>query len=45
MSLDKADLREYTVINTSSMPSYKDKLSSQERADVVAYLLSLKGTK
>ena len=27
------------------MPSYKDRLSSQELADVVAYLVSLKGTK
>jgi putative heme-binding domain-containing protein len=45
VSLEKVDLREYTVIKTSSMPSYKDKLSSQELTDVVAYLLSLKGTK
>ncbi len=45
VSLEKADLRDYTVIKTSSMPSYKEKLSSQEQADVVAYLLSLKGTK
>jgi cytochrome c oxidase cbb3-type subunit III len=45
VSLDKADLREYAVIKTSSMPSYRDKFSSQELADVVAYLLSLKGMK
>jgi cytochrome c oxidase cbb3-type subunit 3 len=45
LSLQKADLREYTVLKTSAMPSYKDKLSSQEQADVVAYLLSLKGAK
>jgi mono/diheme cytochrome c family protein len=25
------------------MPSYKDKLSTQELADVVSYLVSLKG--
>ncbi len=43
LSLAKADLREYTVIKTSTMPSYKDKLSAQELADVIAYLLSLKG--
>ena len=43
VSLDKAGLREYTVIKTSAMPSYKDKFSSQDVADVVAYLLSLKG--
>jgi cytochrome c oxidase cbb3-type subunit III len=45
VSLDKADLREYTVLTTSTMPSYKDKLTAQERADVVAYLLTLKGMK
>jgi putative heme-binding domain-containing protein len=45
VSLAKADLREYTVIKTSSMPSYKDKFNSQELADMVAYLLSLKGAK
>ncbi len=44
VSLVKADLREYTVIKTSAMPSYKDTLNSDERADVVAYLLSLKGS-
>jgi cytochrome c oxidase cbb3-type subunit III len=38
-----ADLREYTVSTTSPMPSYKDTLSADERADVLAYLLSLKG--
>jgi putative heme-binding domain-containing protein len=43
LSLAKSDLREYTVIKTSTMPSYKDKLSAQELADVIAYLLSLKG--
>ena len=45
VSLEKADLREYTVIKTSSMPSYKDKLNSQEIADIMAYLFSLKGSK
>ncbi|HWF39196.1 MAG TPA: c-type cytochrome [Candidatus Acidoferrales bacterium] len=45
VSLDKSDLREYTVVTTSSMPSYKDKLSAQEISDVVAYLLTLKGVK
>ncbi len=43
LSLDKADLREYTIQTTSSMPSYKDTLSSAELADLVAYLVSLKG--
>jgi putative heme-binding domain-containing protein len=42
-SLVKADLREYTISKTSTMPSYKGKLSDAEIADVLAYLLSLKG--
>jgi putative heme-binding domain-containing protein len=45
VSLEKANLREYTVIKTSAMPSYKDTFSSQEIADVLAYLFSLKGSK
>ena len=43
VSLAKADLREYTVIKTSPMPSYRDKLTSKDLADLVSYLLSLKG--
>lgn len=43
LSLTKADLREYTVLKTSFMPSYKDTLSADELADLMAYLLSLKG--
>ena len=39
----KADLREYTISTTSPMPSYKSTLSGDEIADVLAYLLSLKG--
>jgi cytochrome c oxidase cbb3-type subunit 3 len=38
-----ADLRDYSVLKTSRMPSYKDKLSRQELADMVSYLVSLKG--
>jgi putative heme-binding domain-containing protein len=37
----KSDLKEFGFMDTP-MPSYKDKLSAQETADVVAYLLSLK---
>jgi putative heme-binding domain-containing protein len=40
-----ADLRQHSVVTTSSMPSYKDKLSSQELTDVVTYLVSLKGAR
>jgi cytochrome c oxidase cbb3-type subunit III len=39
----KADLREYTISTTSPMPSFKSTLSGDEVADVLAYLLSLKG--
>jgi len=43
VSLNKAELREYTVVKTSPMPSYRDKLSAGEVSDVLAYLLTLKG--
>jgi hypothetical protein len=43
LSLTKADLKEFHVLTTSPMPSFKDKLSPEEISDVVAYLLSLKG--
>jgi cytochrome c oxidase cbb3-type subunit 3 len=42
VSLMKADLREYEILTTSSMPSYKKELEASELADVMAYLLSLK---
>jgi putative heme-binding domain-containing protein len=42
-SLQKADIRELTISTTSPMPSYKSTLSEGEIADVLAYLLSLKG--
>lgn len=44
-SFPLADLRQHSVVATSSMPSYKDRLNSQELADVVAYLVSLKGAR
>jgi quinoprotein glucose dehydrogenase len=43
VSLLKSDLREYEIVKVSAMPSYKDKLTADEIADVVAYLLSLRG--
>jgi putative heme-binding domain-containing protein len=42
-SFAKANLRESGFVEKSPMPSYKDKLSAQELADVVSYLVSLKG--
>jgi putative heme-binding domain-containing protein len=43
ISLNKSDLREFTISTKSTMPSYKQELSPDELADVVTYLLSLKG--
>ena len=43
VSLTKADLREYTILTTSPMPSYKQTLKPEELGDLLAYLLSLKG--
>jgi putative heme-binding domain-containing protein len=40
-NISKTDVREATM--TSPMPSYRDKLTTQELADVVSYLMSLKG--
>lgn len=44
VSLTKADLKEYELGKTSPMPPATKVLSAEEIADVVAYLLSLKGT-
>ena len=43
VSLDKSSLREYEVLEAPAMPSYAQTLSEAERADVLAYLLTLKG--
>ena len=43
VSLLKANLRDYGFLKDSPMPSFKDKLNAQELADLVSYLLSLKG--
>jgi putative heme-binding domain-containing protein len=42
-SFTKADLRSYVVETKSPMPSYAARLSEDELADVIAYLLTLKG--
>ena len=42
-SFSKKDLKEFVFIDTSPMPSYQGKLSAQELADVLSYLVSLKG--
>jgi putative heme-binding domain-containing protein len=43
VSLTKADLRQYEPLAGSLMPSYAGTLTAGELADVLAYLLSLKG--
>jgi putative heme-binding domain-containing protein len=43
LSLAKADLRELVVETSSAMPSYQNRLTEDELADVIAYLVSLKG--
>jgi putative heme-binding domain-containing protein len=43
LSLPRSDLRETGFVKDSPMPSYRDKLSSQELADIVAYMATLKG--
>jgi len=42
-SFSKSNLREYAFVKDSPMPSYKDKLSTQELSDLISYLTSLKG--
>ena len=43
LSLEKASLRELAVDTVPKMPSYADRLTADELADVIAYLVSLKG--
>jgi putative heme-binding domain-containing protein len=42
-SLLKSDMRSYVVDTKSTMPSYAKTLTADELADVIAYLLTLKG--
>jgi putative heme-binding domain-containing protein len=42
-SLAKANLRDYTYVKNSPMPSYRDTLNAAELSDLVTYLVSLKG--
>jgi putative heme-binding domain-containing protein len=43
VTFEKTSVREYAFIDKSPMPSYRGKLSTQELADLVGYLTSLKG--
>jgi putative heme-binding domain-containing protein len=42
-SFEKTNLKEFGFVDKSPMPFYKDKLSSEELSDLVAYLVTLKG--
>jgi len=41
-SLLKSTVRDYKIIKTSKMPSYRDKLTAEELTDLVSYLFSLR---
>ena len=43
VSLEKSNIREYELGKTSDMPTFAGKLTEAEIADLVAYLVSLKG--
>jgi hypothetical protein len=45
LSFSKADLREFSFVRKSPMPPYRGKLSGEELADLIEYLMSLKGIK
>lgn len=42
-SFDKAELATHNFVPTPPMPSYREKLSLEEQADLISYLSSLKG--
>jgi hypothetical protein len=42
LAFQRAELGDAGFVQTPPMPSYRDKLSSQEQADLLAYLASLK---
>ncbi len=43
LSINKSDIRRFDVSMTSQMPSYRGRLSDVELADLLAYLVSLRG--
>jgi putative heme-binding domain-containing protein len=44
-SFARSNLREYGFVDSSPMPSYRDRLTAEERTDLIRYLVSLKGVK
>ena len=43
LSFEKSGLKEFRFLDESPMPSYRGKLSQEELADLISYLVSLKG--
>ena len=43
LSLSRVNVRDFSVVKESPMPSYRDRLTSEEVNDLVTYLVSLKG--
>ena len=43
VNVQRSSLRESAILEKALMPSYKDKLNAKELADVISYLVSLKG--
>jgi mono/diheme cytochrome c family protein len=43
VSIQRSSLSESAIIEKGIMPPYKDRLTSKELADIVSYLVSLKG--
>lgn len=43
VSVERANLRESSIVDKGLMPSYQDKLNTKEVADLVSYLVSMKG--
>ena len=44
-AFDKSDVREMTIIKSNPKTSYRDRLTARELADLVGYLVTLKGTR
>jgi putative heme-binding domain-containing protein len=43
LSIPKSDIQRYDISQTSGMPSYRGKLTDDDIADLLAYLVSLRG--
>ena len=43
VSFQKLNLREYGLVRSAPLPSYKKKLTQEEATDLIAYLDSLEG--